>query len=179
MRKGRKRYTKKNVIQAAIPTLVLFLLVCALTYYVFNTDWLNPRINEITASYISLNNNDTTDMLKITNLRKMSDNKGKSDRNNCTQSFQVLGSKNAEYKIVLYHLGNSVEEEYVNFYLTNEKGNKIEGILGEQEETYDGGKVLYEGTIQKGKKWNLKMWVDKEEKKEIENVSYEIRIKAR
>ena len=178
MTKGRKRYTKKSVIQATIPTFFLIVLVCTLAYFIFHTDWLSPSINEITASYISLNNNDTTDMIKVTALHKMNDKNGKSEKNKSTKDFQITGKKEATYQIVLYHLGSRVEDNYIKFYLSNEKGGSIEGVLSDMEESYDGGKILFEGTMENGKNWNLKMWVDKSYKQDVTNVSYEIRIKA-
>ena len=82
------------------------------------------------------------------------------------------------YQIVLYHLGEKIDEKYIKYYLVNDRGNSINGILKEQKETNDGGKIIYEGTIETGKNWNLKMWVDKEYKNSTNNVSYEIRIKT-
>lgn len=178
MKKGRKRYTKRSVLKTAIPTFILLILVVGIAYGIFHTEWLRPKVNEITASYISLNTNETTDVLKITNLRLLSEKQGKT-KNKSTQEFQITGEKDTIYQIVLYHLGNQVDESYVHFYLENEKSDKVEGVLSNREETFDGGRVLYEGTIKDAKKWNLKMWVDKSYHKEVNNVSYEIRIKSR
>ena len=178
MKKGRKRYTKKSVMKAAIPAFILVMLVITLTHIIFNTEWLRPKINEITASYISLNTNEKTDALKISNLYKMSDNKGKGN-NTQSQSFQITGEKDKTYQIVLYHIGNAVDESYVNYYLTNEKNEKMEGNLANKEQTVDGGRILYEGNLLNGKNWNLKMWIDKSYKEETHNISYEIRIKTR
>lgn len=178
MRKGRKRYTKKSVIQAAIPTLFLVVLVCVGAYYIQQGEWIQPEIDEITASYLSLNNNETTDMMKITNLHKMSDKNGHLSKNKCSKNFQITGKKDATYQIVLYHLGNRVEEEYIKFYLTNEKEQFIENILSNMPDSPDGGKIIFEGTMEDGKKWKLKMWVDKSYKYEVTNVSYEVKIKT-
>ena len=179
MRKGRKRYTKKSVIQTAIPTFFLVVLVCIGTYYIQKGDWIRPELDELTASYLSLNNNETTDMMKITNLRKMSDKNGHLSKNKSAKDFQITGQKDTTYQIVLYHLGNQVEKEYIKFYLTNEKGYKAENTLSNMPDTPDGGKVVFEGTMEDGKKWDLKMWVDKSYHHEVTNVSYEIKIKTR
>lgn len=179
MGKKRKRYTKKNVYQAAIPAIFLFLIVTALAYVIMQTEWLRPKINEITASYISLNTTETTDVLKITNLHKLSDIQGKRNSNRKSQTFQITGEKDTTYQIVLYHLGNKIDEKQVHFYLTNEQGDKMEGILSSKEQTNDGGRIVFEGTMKDGKKWNLKMWIDRSYPKDANNISYEIKIKTR
>lgn len=177
MRKGRKRYTQKSVIQAAIPALFLFLLALLGAYYIHTAEWLQPEINELTASYLSLNNNDTTDMLKITNLHKMTDEDGREEKNKANKDFEITGDKKATYQIVLYHMGNYVEDEYVKFSLANEKGQIIEDSLKNRAETPDGGKIIFEGKMKDGKRWNLKMWIDKSYHGGTTNLSYEIRMK--
>ena len=178
MKKGKKKYTKKSVYKSAFTTFVLIVLVVLCAHFIFQTDWLKPRFNELLASYISLNNLNTTDILKVSNLKKMTNKKGISYHNKSKKEFQVTGQREIKYQIVLYHVGEKIEEEYIHFYLENEKKVKIEGILSEQSETNDGGKMIYEGTIQEGKNWTIKMWIDKEYKKKGNNVSYEIRIKT-
>ena len=178
MKKGKKRYTKKDVFQQSIITFFLVSLVILFGYIILNAEWLRPRINELSASYISLKNQSTTDLLKINNLRKLTDEKGMSNRNSTFKTFQVTGQKGLRYQIVLYHLGNKIDEKYIKYYLLNDRGKKVEGNVKESQETKDGGRIIYEGTIEEGKNWNLKMWVDKEYQEEINNISYEIRIKT-
>ncbi len=179
MKKGKKRYTKKDVRKALGQTLILVLLVIVLTYIIFNTAWLRPKLNELSASYISLNNTNTTDMLKITNLRKMSNEKGKSIRNKATKDFQITGQQDYTYQIVLYHIGESIDEDKVHYYLENEHQVIKEGIIKVEDQTNDGGRVIYTGTIRDGKNWKIKMWVDKEYEGDANNISYEIRIKTK
>ena len=177
MKKGKKRYTKKAVYKSACNAFILVIFVVAIGYGILHSEWLKPRINELSASYISLNNTETTDILKITNLKKQTDQRGKSFRNKSMKKFQMTGERNTIYQIVLYHIGEEIEEEYVKYYLTNEMGIELEGVLNQQEETSDGGRVLFTGTMKDGQNWSLKIWVDKEYDKNINNVSYEIRIK--
>jgi len=177
MKKKRKRYTKKSVYKAASFTLGLLLLVGISTYMITHTEWESPKMNEISASYISLNNNNTTDMLKIKNLKKLTDTKGLRSTNQCVKEFQITGTRDSNYRIVLYHLGDIIEEEYVKFDLKNDKNIEIKGILKNQPQTFDGGSILFEGTMEEGKNWTLKMWVDKEYDKDVKNVAYEIRIR--
>ncbi len=179
MKKGKKRYTKKDVRKALGQTLILVLLVIVLTYIIFNTAWLRPKLNELSASYISLNNTNTTDMLKITNLRKMSNEKGKSIRNKATKDFQITGQQDYTYQIVLYHIGESIDEDKVHYYLENEHQVIKDGIIKVEDQTNDGGRVIYTGTIRDGKNWKIKMWVDKEYEGDANNISYEIRIKTK
>ncbi|MBR3211063.1 MAG: hypothetical protein IKF71_03905 [Bacilli bacterium] len=175
--KKNKRYTKKHVFYANLKTGILFLVVVVFGYVILDSSWFTPRISELSASYISLKNTETTDILKVTNLSKQTDKRGKSRRNKSVQTFKMTGQRDTKYQIVLYHLGNVVEEEYIKFYLVNEMDKTIEGVLKNQPETYDGGKVLFEGNMIDGQNWTLRMWVDDHYHKNVKNVSYEIRIK--
>ena len=178
MKISKKKYTKKSVYKSALTTISLLLLVIFCGYIIFQTEWLKPKLNELSASYISLNNLDTTDILKVSNLRKYNNKNGKSNWNKSVKIFQVTGQREMKYQIVLYHVGEKIEDEYIHFYLENEKGVTKEETLSNQFETEDGGKVIYEGTIKEGKNWTLKMWIDKKYKKKENNISYEIRIKT-
>ena len=162
--KQKKRCTKKTVHKAFGKTCLLLLLVITFSYWIRYTEWYAPKINELSASYISLNNNNTTDMLKITNLKKLSDRKGKGMNNPCKQKFEVTGEEHSSYRIVLYHLGNGLEDEYVHYYLTSNQGVEVKGTLSDALESYDGGKII-------------KMWVAKDYIGEVNNIAYEIRIK--
>ena len=166
------------VYKYAILVSILIILVLSLSYIILQTQWMTPRINELSASYISLKNTYTTDMLKITNLHKLNDKKGKSFYNKSSKDFQMIGETDYKYQIVLYHLGDSIDEQYVKYHIENEKKIELDGTLSEQPVTYDGGRIIYEGTINEGQNWNLKMWVDKEYQGNCNNVSYEIRIKT-
>ena len=177
MKQSKKRYTKKHVRQAAARTMFLFILVVAFGYGIINSDSLPTKINELSASYISLNNPETTDILKVTNLYKQSDKKGMSNRNRSKKTFKMIGQRDSEYKIVVYHLGEMIDEKYVKFYLVNEMGKEVEEVLENQSETDDDGRVLFVGNISEGQNWTLKMWVDNDYKESVRNVSYEIRIK--
>ena len=177
LKKGKKKYTKKSVYKSALTAFSLLLLVVFCGYIIFQTEWLKPRLNELSASYISLNNLNSTDILKVSNLRKLNNQKGKSNRNKSVK-FQVTGQREKDYQIVLYHIGEKIEEDYIHFYIENEKGLTKEGILSNQSETNDGGKIIYEGTITEGKNWTIRMWIDKRYTKKGNNISYEIRIKT-
>jgi hypothetical protein len=175
--KRRKKVTKKKVYQTAMITVALILIVLAFSYWLNTTEWYQPKINELSASYISLNNNNTTDMLKITNLHKLSTRKGKKNSNPCKQNIEITGDSNQTYQIVLYHLGYILEDQYVYYQLTSDEATEITGNLSNAEDSYDGGKIIFEGNLKDGKNWKLKMWVNKKYPGEVKNIAYEIRIK--
>ena len=174
----KKRKKNNSIFQTIIP-YSLIVIVSIVGYMIFCTNILDPKLNEMTASYISFNNNSTTDMLKINNLKKYSDNKGISYKNKNYKEFSITGKTDCVYQIVLYHIGNSIDEDYVKYSLTNEKNENYKGIVHKKEMTPDGGYIIYEGTIKDGKRWLLKMWIDSDYSKDIDNVSYEIRIKTK
>lgn len=178
MKKGKRRYTKKEVNKIAGTTLILFVLVCMIAYVIINASWLRPKLNEIQASYISLNNTETTDMLKVTALRKLTDEKGVSYKNKSFKEFKITGQQDSTYQIVLYHLGEKIDEKYVHYSLKNEKDKTIQDLLGNMEQTPDGGKIIFVGNVKDGKNWIIKMWIDKSYQGNADNISYEIKIKA-
>ena len=160
--------------------LILCLLVFLLTYFIFYKDALKTSVDEVTASYISFNNSKTTDMLKISNLSKMKDKKGKSILNSSTKMFDVKGNTKEKYEIVVYALGNKADESFVKFALYDSNNNEINsGILNDSETSVDGGKAIYQGTIKKHNKLKLNMWLSKKYHGNTKNISYEIKIKPR
>ena len=85
--------------------LVLIFLIVITYIYTSETKILKPKINEETANYISLNNSNSTDILKISNLEKMSDKKGKTANNN-SLDIEIKGKQkkkfSVEYFLILY-----------------------------------------------------------------------------
>lgn len=173
MRNTKSRYTRKDITKVSLLIAILLLLILGLTYIMVGTNLLEPKVNETATSYISFNNSNATDMLKVSNLTKLSEERGKSENNKSTTSFTITGEKNSVYQIVLYHIGNSIDEEYVHFSLSDKKLLDT-NILSRMTETESGGRIIYEGIIDKDKDFELKMWVDKKYEAEINNISYEI-----
>ena len=173
--KRKRKYTKKQVYIQALKTFFWVFIVFIVSYAIFETNLLNPSIDKTTANYISFNTTNSTDMLKVSNLEKMSTKNGKSNRNLASLDITISGNLGDYYQIVLYPLGNVVEDEFVRFSLSN-LSIEENGILSEMEDSIDGGKVIYNGKIKKNNFWNIKMWIDKSYKKNVNNVSYEIRI---
>ena len=174
----KKRYTKNNIYKLLLVTVFLILLVFFFGYIIFKTDYLQPGVDELTASYISFNNAKSTDILKSTNIKKMKKEKTKTNLNDSNISFEVSGDKNQEFEIVLYSLGNNIKDENIYFYLENENV-KDENNLSKVETASDNGKIIYKGKITDNNKYKLYLWIDNDYKGNTKNISYEIKIKSR
>lgn len=174
----KSRYTKKDVFKISIIMTIMIILIIILTFIILETNLLEPKKDDTATNYISFNNSNATDMLKVSNLKRMSNEKGISDKNESITKFEVTGDKDSIYQIVLYHIGNSIDEEFIHFCLedTNELDNNI---LSEMTENNSGGRIIYEGIIDGKKEFELKMWIDKEYEDDINNISYEIKIKSK
>ncbi len=176
----KKQLELKNQKKVIYYCLILCLLVLLLTYFIFYKDTLKTSVDEVTASYISFNNSKTTDMLKISNLSKMKDDKGKSILNTSTKMFDVDGNIKEKYEVVVYALGNKADESYIKFALYDSNNNEISsGVLNNSKTSVDGGKVIYQGAIKKHNKLKLNMWLSKKYQGNTKNISYEIKIKPR
>lgn len=154
--------------------IILLLLVISLSYVIFYTNILKPRVNELTTSYISLYTKNSTDNLKIDNISKMSDRIGKSFINNSSLDLDIDKDK-SNYKIVLYKVINDIDDEYINYSIKSSDGISISiSNLSECIDTIDNGKVIYEGD---SKRIIIKMWVSDKYTGDLKDNSYEIKIK--
>ena len=179
--KNKKRKIQNNKIKKSSVALLVIIIVMTLSaFYLINgTDLLIPKIDEATASYISFNNSNSTDMLKVTNLKKMKPEIGKSFLNTHSVTFDISGKKNEEFNIEVYSIGNKINKKYINYVLLK-NNNIIEvGTLENKLENYNGGIILYQGKIIDDNSYEIKMWIDKEYNQKIDNVSYEIKINSR
>lgn len=181
-----KKISKKRQQEMKIQRKVIFqcvilsVLVLALTYFILNSNVLKSKVDEVTASYISFNNSKTTDMLKISNLSKQEKSVGESIFNNSTKTFKVTGEKNKEYEIVVYALGNKVDEEYVSFTLMDNSENKLSSnTLSKVKSTPNDGRIIFTGKIDSKTILKLNMWLSNNYKGNTKNISYEIKIKPR
>lgn len=172
---------KNNRIKKRSIVLLIFIVVLTISaFYLINgTELLIPKIDEATASYISFNNSNSTDMLKINNIKRMKHNIGKSFLNTYKETFNVSGTKNENFNIELYSTGNKIDKKYINYVLLK-NNNIIEiGNLENKEETNNGGIILYQGKIINDNSYEIKMWIDEDYKEKTQNVSYEIKINSR
>ena len=176
-RKNNKKAKKQLYKNIVISSLLCFLVLC-LSYIIFMTDYLQPRVDEITTSYISFNNRYTTDVMKISNVKKMSDKNGSSNLNNKYIEFTVQGKNASKYEIVIYPIGKKIDNTYVNFVFET-SNEKLINNLGSMPERKDGGRVIYQGEIKDNSKKKLRMWISKDYKDKANNTSFEIKIKSR
>lgn len=182
MAKKRKKQTekqKKLIKKRIIVCIFLCLFTILLSYSILLTDFLQPHINEMTASYISFNNRNTTDMLKIMNLKKMNDKQGNSIANPKSLEFNIEVEKDLQYEISIVPINNHIEEKYIHYALTINNNNNIVDKLSNKEKAANGERIIYQGKKRTNTKVVLRMWISKEYKKEAENVSFEIKVKSR
>ena len=172
---------KNNRIKKRSIVLLIFIVVLTISvFYLINeTKLLIPKIDEATSSYISFNNSNSTDMLKINNIKRMKHKIGKSFLNTYKETFNVFGTKNENFNIELYSIGNKIDKKYINYVLLK-NNNIIEiGNLENKEETNNGGIILYQDKIINDNSYEIKMWIDEDYKEKTQNVSYEIKINSR
>lgn len=179
--KNKKKQIVNNKIKKSSIAFLIIIIVMTISafYLISGTDLLLPSIDEATASYISFNNSKSTDILKINNLKKMKKELGKSALNTHKANFDVSGNKNEYFNIELYSIGNKIENEYINYVLKKNDEVIEVGCLETKEENKNGGIILYQGKIVETNSYEIKMWIDNEYGKKIDNVSYEIKINSR
>ena len=172
----KKKFTSKDVYRTSIIAGILLICVISLGGFINYSKLQTVKIDEVTANYISFNNSNTTDMIKVSNLKRLSDSKGASFRNSSYKTFYVLGEKNHNFKIVLYHIGTVINDEYIHFSLSHRGKDIMNHTLDQMQETSNGGRIIYEGVIKDEKDWTIRMWIDHSYYDDVKNISYEIRI---
>ena len=69
MIKKRKRIQREY--QKKLTTCILMgIIILCVGFFIKTSNLLEPKINELTTSFISFNNKNTTDMLRINNIEK-------------------------------------------------------------------------------------------------------------
>ena len=175
-RKSRK-ITKRHIFKHLVICMTTIFLIIIFNIIVIKNNLITPKVDELTTSYVSLYNQDTTDMLKITNIEKLSDEKGKSKYNKKFISFTITSDNKDEYEVILYEIQNDIPEKYIKIEIEGNKENKI-STLDKYEKKEDGGRKIYIGKTG-NKKIKIKMWVSEKYKKKINDTSFEIRVKKR
>ena len=175
MKKRVKRTTTIKIIKQSIICLILVLSVIGFNIYILKNNLITPKLNEITTSYISFYNQYTTDMLKISKLEKLDDNKGKKKKDDL--SFTISGDNKTEYNVTLYSIQNNIPENYVKIFIQSDN-KEIVKTIDSFNKNEDGGIVIYSGK-KKQEKIKIKMWISEEYKENVGNTSFEIRIKQR
>lgn len=169
---------RKQLVKNTMISALLCLLVLGISYIIFETDILQPSVNEVTASYISFNNNDTTDDIKINNIRKMSNDIGKSIVNTKSSDILVSGEDNKEYQVVIYPIINNIDLKHINYAITI-GNNSYDNNLASMTMRTDEGIVVYNGKVNKEKKITIRLWISKDYEGEVENNSFKIKVNPR
>ena len=173
----KRQYILKKQKKLLFLCIFLLIIVIILAYIIFKTNLLEQKINDKFVRYISFNNANTTDILKISNLQRKSNYHGKGVLNNSYVKFNVDGEKNSKFDIVVYPIGMKIDERNIYYYLTDSNDKKIEfDNLSNKAVSSDSGRIIYTNKISNDK-YKLKMWVNSKYKGSIKNVSYEIKIK--
>lgn len=177
MKKKTKKTIQKRIIKQSIICTTTVLLIVLLNIVVFKNKMITPKLDEITTSYVSLYNLDTTDMLKITNIEKMSEKKGNSKLNNKSISFTVTSENKEEYVVILYEIQSDIPTEYIRIAVDDNKKTTVSS-LDKFEKKDDGGRIIYTGKANKNN-IKIKMWVSEKYKDKVNDTSFEMRIKKR
>lgn len=147
-------------------------------WYIINgTSLLEPKINDTHLRYISFNDSNATDMLRIKNIEKMSDSVGKSKRNSHSLKLDIMGEKKAEYEIILYPLMNNISDQYIYYYLEDDSVLGMKSLDG-LDKTDDGGIILYQGEMNNSS-MVLRLWISKQYRGKVKDNSFEVKVRPR
>lgn len=175
MKKRVKRTRTIKVIKQSFICLILIFTIIGFNIYIFKNNLITPKLDELTTSYVSFYNQYSTDILKISNIEKMNDSKGKKLRKNL--EFTISGDKNIEYNVLLYSIQNKIPDKYVKI-LIQSNNKEIVKTIDSFKKNEDGGIIIYSGKNKK-EKIKVKMWISEDYKEKINNTSFEIKIKQR
>ena len=175
--KKRRQKREREYYRRLVICILMSILVLSVGFFIENTNILEPKINELTTSFISFNNKNTTDMLRLNNIEKMSDKRGESRWNTHSLTLNISGEKDQNYEIVLYPLTNPVPEADVKYIVKTGK-EEIKDNLLTPETTEDGGKILYRGTIE-NKKTIIRVWVSDDYEGKITPNAFEVKVRPR
>ncbi len=173
----KKERIQKEYHKKLVGCILMGIITLCVSLFIGNVNLKEPKINEVTTSFISFNNKNTTDMLKINNIEKMSEKFGNSRWNSHSLTIDITGEKNQSYEIVLYPITNSIEEGSIRYVVKTGKEETKDNLLT-PESTEDGGKILYRGTIQ-NKKTTIRLWVSDDYDKKITQTAFEVKIRPR
>ena len=177
-KKERKIAIKKQILTLRFISIFLFVFIVTLFFVLTDSSLFQPKVNEETFKYISFNNRNTTDMLQINDIKRMSDDRGKSNKNKKFIEFSATGEKNLDYDVILYPIINAIDYKYIKYSITNQKKLIID-TLEDKEKSEDGGIIIYQGKIKENQLRTLRLWISKDYVKKVESNSFEVRIKSR
>lgn len=178
-----------------------FILILGLAFGIYKTSCIiltnsfvqNIEIDDETSSYLSLAYvDDNNYSVEVSNPKVISDFRGKHLLKDNRFDFVVSIPKeyvlddSISYDIVVDSNGESIDDEYVKFYLTDQDNNPVSGykknvpVMSMFDSVVD-GKVIYSGVFKRGDlshKFRLRIWISDSYDGDVENVlSYNVKIR--
>ena len=97
----------------------------------------------------------------------------------CTKSKKLLitGENDKDYEVVIYPVINDIDLKYIKASISINNKTYITN-LSDASINDDGGITIYQD-MKKDKNILIKMWIDKDYKKEVPNTSFKIKIKQK
>lgn len=191
-KKTKKRISKKmqkklelrrKIIASSVGVGILVIVILILGVILTKTSLIGDRINATTASYITFKNAFESDNMKINSLKKMNDHRGMNLSGNHMLEFSIISdnkSKGSKYDVVIYPINNTVNYDYIKYYLTDENDRVIAYDKLSDVDSDKLGKILYSDKIDNtNKKLKLRLWIDKKYDKDIISSSFEVRVKLK
>lgn len=144
METNQKLGKKSEVVFGTIGVFILILAVIGISYAIWSKTFLGTKENSLKTGYVSFNYSEADNSyISLENALPISDIQGKalSDEKNVFD-FNISASYKGVSKIkydIFAESGdkNTLPEEFVKVYLTDENDNPVEGYEGENVPLYD------------------------------------------
>ena len=182
-RKKSSKLNSKNISERLFVScsflIMLLLLICGVSYYLFGSNGLKLNIKN-TTNYISFNDLFDSDTIKINNLKKLNERKGKKSK---VIDLNIKGvNDNLEYEVLLVPINVNIDYKFINYYLTDEDNNDIiyDNLSNTSLSNDYSGHVIYSGVLNnKSSNLKLRVWIDEDYNGDIDNNSFEVKIKLK
>lgn len=194
MRKHSVACIFKNVC-SILGIFVLICLVYKTSSFIVSSSVIDSfKIDRKTSEYLSFNYTDTdSSIYEIEKVRKVSDFVGKRLLNEY-YDFEVsipkdsLTAESVNYEIIIKSLNNSIDDENIKIYLSDQRNNGLDGFINKVPvftmfNDNGNGKVIYIGSFNKNNlsdKYRLRIWLDNScDKKVNERIAFSIEVKIK
>ena len=182
-RKKTSRSTSKIVTRKILVScsflIILMLMIFGVYYLIVDKTLMEFGISN-TTNNITFNDLFDSDTIKISNLKRINDKDCKKLK---PIDLNIKGiSDNLEYEILLIPINVSVDNSYINYYLTdeNDKMIKMDHLNNTNISDDYSGNVIYTGLINnKKEKIKLRVWIDDKYDGEINSNLFEVKIKLK
>lgn len=162
-------------------------------YFIYSSKYINSedKVNKETVSYISFmfENNDNH-VVEVKKPKIVSDEVGKYLFGDSYFTFDINLDKekiddSLEYVVIASPIGETIDEEYIKFYITDEDGkyltkNEVMKFSDFDFEKDGSSRIIYEGKFTKDKTkqiLNLRIWIsDKYDLDDVPGFSYQLNI---